>query len=501
MEATALAGEDDTRGAPLRPGHEGWPTAPPSEWPSEPPVAWPTGAPRGTGPGGTPPDRDPGRRPLGLLGLVVALVVVALVGGAALVVLGGRGGDDATAPDRPADEPLDDDPGSDPTDGSSAPPTGGPATDAAAPPPAGAAWSVEADTVSTLVGSAEVVYAHDRRRSITAYGAASGEVLWERPIDGELQALAPLDRGQVLVADAEGGGRVTLVDAATGDEVWSIDGRPALTYKWISYGAESAERTSDVVLVTDDDDADTVAAIDRATGEAVWEVPGDEAVLCGDVVAVMEIAGDDAVDLVATTVGRGAADGSERWRLPGVPGACRGDELGVMGPGSASVVGIDGRTRTTIPAEVIDGFDLLFMTGLGVGVVPLGDHVVVPLAGEDLGVGLYPRAGGEPVWTGAATPLPAPFAGHVLVLGDPADLVSLAADGTASEPLGLVGEGCGPGVAPAAVVTCEGTEVVTRSVATLDAEDRCDVGAPVEQVTVAGERIVVWAGGRITALG
>lgn len=107
---------------------------------------------------------------------------------------------------------------------------------------------------------------------VTAFDAASGKLLWQKP-KGDVEplyhtAMSPLvDRGLVIVhVGGHGNGALTAFDARTGDVKWSWNGDgPA-------YGSPIAVElggTRQIVTMTQDN----LVGVSAATGELLWKRP------------------------------------------------------------------------------------------------------------------------------------------------------------------------------------------------------------------------------------
>lgn len=480
-----MAGWDDRAVGPMRPGHPGWPAAPPHDWPTGPPPGWPIGRPAAA------PTPEPRSR-RGVVGAVLALLVVAALAGAALVVTTGGDGDDEEDADRP------------PASSSTTAIDGPPPTDAPEPPPGDErAWtSFDGGEVTKLVADAETVYVLVDETIVEAYDAEDGTWLWELELFGAPLAFVPLSDRQLLVADDEGAeGTTILVDGATGEELWAVPGHPVPGYRSLGAGVTSPLATSDTVLLSTSGPDSEVLAVDRGTGETRWQVPGDDGSVCGEVVVTTTIDLVDFDEGTAETVGRSPADGSARWTSPGLAGACRDDEIGILGNGVAVVVGVaDGATRALVPVDAALDLISSMLSLLSSPVIPLADHVVVMGSSDQMETSIIPRSGGPATWTGVVFPIPVPLTDAVLVVGE--GLLVVRTDGTTSEPL-PIDDTCEPWFTDEVVVGCAGTELITVALGTEPGETgRVDAGTRVTHVARAGERIVAAADdGSILAFG
>ncbi|SDE00633.1 outer membrane protein assembly factor BamB family protein [Auraticoccus monumenti] len=159
-------------------------------------------------------------------------------------------------------------------------------------------------SVTTTAAFGEVVVAGTTRRQLVAYDR-DGFRRWTLDLDDVVvRDLVRADDRTLLTADQSG--TVTAVDIATGAVRWQA-----------SVGADlkgSLSRCGDVAVVADS--APSVTAFDLGDGSRRWSVRPPEQVL--------EVAcSDDTVVLVDSEFDRHAlavADGSTRWRRPGLDG-------------------------------------------------------------------------------------------------------------------------------------------------------------------------------------
>lgn len=145
-----------------------------------------------------------------------------------------------------------------------------------------------------------------RGKTVVTLAAATGEERWRHARDGQ-GALPSLlvTRGQLLLADPTGGGRVRALDARTGEPVWSTREVGELASSPVFDG----ER---VVLA----ERGGLRALDPATGETVWTAPVESETQTDGVVWGPVVAGDRIV--VGTHLGALAAfdavTGDRQWR-------------------------------------------------------------------------------------------------------------------------------------------------------------------------------------------
>lgn len=95
--------------------------------------------------------------------------------------------------------------------------------------------------------------------SLAAFDAASGKLLWRHDCGGGVRSRAALDRGEIAVA--VDGGRVTLLDAATGKVKWKVDpAEPSYPYRPPLIAGDTVYSPVDR----------GTAAVSRADGKIKW---------------------------------------------------------------------------------------------------------------------------------------------------------------------------------------------------------------------------------------
>jgi outer membrane protein assembly factor BamB len=341
--------------------------------------------------------------------------------------------------------------------------------------------------------------------TLTAWAADDGEELWSVPVSVPGLADAPLplgDRLLVIEQDDEGIDSTRLLDAATGEEVWTAEGRPATAYASSGPTPTAFAATADPLLFEDaGGDDGHVAAVDLATGEVLWEEEAGEADPCGDV--VVAASGEDA-EADGTLVARRFADGDELWTAEGQAGGCDEDVVAVStAPDEVAILDLaSGEERSVI--AVPDGDE----PWRG---APFGDHVVVNRItfGDDATEGtidaaVHPIDGGGPTWEGEAIAGALDEERVLLLTEDERLTIIRAADG---EELGSVryGEGGSCGALTAEVVLgCDedGGPTVTGYSLT-GAPERIwtvDVGSDVTASALGGDTLYVATDTELIAL-
>ena len=471
------------------------PPGPPQPWapPASPPDSPPGGgAPGGGADGGPPPGWPPtgpgAPPPARRTGLVLALVggaaVLVLVGVAVVVLAtpggedGGRWGDFGAGPSRPPEEQ----------------------------------WSVAVDLAedgpATVISDGDHAFVLSESTDdhtttvVTSYRAGDGEQLWAIELGSSLidDPVRLLGADGVLLADEEGG-TTRLVDPASGEEEWEVDGVPVDTQLSLGFGPPIDPGDQDLVLlaVADDDDESRVVAVDRASGEERWDAAGGDALVCGDV-AVTIVEGEPDPDDFAPTdgeiTGRDAATGEELWARDARPGLCDGDEVALVTDDDEITLLAVGDGEEEAVLDIADAGD--FLVG-----IPFGDHVAVSSYSfsDDEGTSrgaVYPRDGGDPTWEGEGAFAFPVTDDLVLTAADDDDRATFVrpADGEEVGDVTITGDdnGCMGALSRSTLVVCEtGEPDVTSHRLTDGLGELWTIAAEggVEQVAVGGDRLFV----------
>lgn len=444
------------------PHPEPWPSGPPVIGPPPPRQVDPSSGPAGpispTAPGAPPAPPAPSApgptRRRGRLVLLAAAVVVLLVVGAAVVVLARQGGSDLAAV--PIGEAE------------------GPATTPEE------LWSAEPelDGISTVAAGTDVVFVTTDHALLTAYDAGSGDELWSMDLEDARNSFParPLGADHVLVNDGGDDDSTRLVEARSGEVVWEAEGEPPVIYRDRTSADALAVHDLDIVLLRIDGRVD---GVDRETGDLLWSVSGAQEAAPCDGVIVLATGGSRGYSLPTGVTAVDPVSGEELWSAEGPPGQCRGGEVAVAVDGAVTI-------RAAATGTVVDELDVA-EDEPHVVAVAMDDTVLVQQAHTEdrsLRVALYPRAGGDPVFTAEgvlATPV---GADSVLVVPNDDVGEGITVDAATGEERGRLEvdrtryNECGPVTTPTILVVCSGfgSEVTAVGI---------DDGAPVWDLTVA----------------
>lgn len=162
-------------------------------------------------------------------------------------------------------------------------------------------------TVPTPGGEVVGLVAEDR---VTAVDVASGDALWQRPVDGVLGTR--FDDEDALV---NGPSSVALVAARTGEVRWEMPRAAAAG----ALGARGSSVAASVVVVLRDGDR---VLVDRGTGEVVSTEP---------LPSRLDVADGQLIALSDTEVWGVTTAGSTSWSRPGRPLVARGGTALLLG--------------------------------------------------------------------------------------------------------------------------------------------------------------------------
>ena len=132
---------------------------------------------------------------------------------------------------------------------------------------------------SSAVATGEMIYVTGLKDS-TEYLTAmdlNGKILWQKPYGRAWNQSVPDARCTPAVEDGRvylltGLDRMSCLDAATGEEIWSVDIHGEYGSRWDMFGvSESPLLVDDKVIVTPAGERTTVIALDKNTGAPVWE--------------------------------------------------------------------------------------------------------------------------------------------------------------------------------------------------------------------------------------
>jgi len=444
------------------------------------------------------------------VGVAVAVALLVAVAVAVLVVRGGDGSDPPTSSPSPTTTTV---PGEAAIDGPG--PLSEPTRTWSAAIPAWDEGVMDLSADEHRVFVTTYPSEDTEMATVTAFAAADGTELWQRQVSypwvGEPVAV-PMGDDQVLLVGEEVGRYSELVDAATGEVVWRVAGKPAYDYRpWGGDGATVELASADPILLQRDEDASPIgtSAVDRETGDVLWQTDDEVAVPCGDVAVTLswDYSGGVDVEPAVTSTGWDLRTGQELWRDDIEIGGCSDTEVAVGAVGGVEIrdvargvevdrVAIQGEPAGAVWGGMLHG-DVLVASALIPGTEddPRYRTVVVP------------RAGGAPMWDQVGPTLVEVADDHVLVRPrwDRVALVRLpGGEGAGEAPSAPQDAPCWGVLTPTTVLGCElESPIVTSATrgATLTEAWRVDVGAPAHRIAVGGRTLfVATAGGELVAL-
>lgn len=177
--------------------------------------------------------------------------------------------------------------------------------------------SITEDRAFTLgmVSGREWVFAVDARSGALRWSTPHGAGYRDGRGDGPRSAPTVVD-GQVVVLGASG--RLSSLDAGTGQTAWTVDLIGELGGRNISWGiSESPLVVEDRVLVSPGGRRAGFAAFDRESGEPLWTTAGDEAGYASPVVVDLPGASHVVFFSGERAVGVRPADGALLWSYEG----------------------------------------------------------------------------------------------------------------------------------------------------------------------------------------
>ncbi|HEX7135351.1 MAG TPA: PQQ-binding-like beta-propeller repeat protein [Iamia sp.] len=350
---------------------------------------------------------------------------------------------------------------------------------------------------------------------LRAFDADDGEELWstELATSGFDEPVRLLHGGRVLVSEGTGdGGTTRLIEARTGEEVWTADGEVSDVASGLIFGQLTPTVPDErlVLAATDpDDEPGPSVVVDLDTGEELWSEEGVDALDCGEVVLVVsdeEAAGEDSEPQDVEVSARHPDTGEEVWTIRGYPGLCADGVLAVATEIDELVL-VELRTGDT--AEPIDvGGDGDFTQA-----IPFGDHLLVSQLSfrdeeQSSRAAIFPRRGGEPTWDEEDV-FAAPLDDDLVITSgfedEDATLIR-ASDGEerGTTPL-AIDDACGGFVSSGTILACSGGDSEVTSYAIDDGiEERwtVDTGGDVLHATVGGDRLFAVTGdGELVAFG